>query len=67
MLNSKTIKYINEHNLYHLERMQQFLDSERYGHCLRTASFAQELAAKHYPKIATKAFVAGLYHDFAKQ
>ena len=66
-LNDEVIQYINENALYVFQRLQSRLTNERIAHSYRVANLAKELALKHYPELAQKAYIAGLYHDWCKE
>lgn len=67
-LDEKVINYINNKAVYVADRLKPMMSNYRYEHCYMTANIAKEIAANHklYP-IIEKAFVAGFYHDFAKE
>ncbi|MBO6072705.1 hypothetical protein J6P59_03650 [bacterium] len=57
------IEYINENDLYSFQRLQSRLTNDRIKHSYRVAELAKEIALKHYPQLAKKAYTAGIYHD----
>lgn len=67
-LNEKVINYINENAVYAYDRLKLVMSNYRLSHCVDTANIAKEIALKHklYP-IVKKAYVAGFYHDYAKE
>lgn len=67
MLDENVLKYINENAIYARERIEKVMSSYRYEHSLEVAKIAKELAIrfKLYP-LVKKAYVAGIYHDYAK-
>ncbi|MBQ5543455.1 MAG: bis(5'-nucleosyl)-tetraphosphatase (symmetrical) YqeK [Mycoplasmataceae bacterium] len=66
-LNDKVIQYINENDLYSFQRLQSRLTNNRIKHSYRVAELAKEIALKHYPQLAKKAYTAGIYHDWCKE
>ncbi|WVH37001.1 nicotinate-nucleotide adenylyltransferase [Mycoplasmoides gallisepticum] len=67
-VSDKNLAYINEHGLYINDRLKHFLRSdERFEHCLRVGQLARKLAQYNYPNLAQKAYIAGCYHDLAKE
>lgn len=66
-LNDKVIQYINENDLYSFQRLQSRLTNNRIKHSYRVAELAKEIALKHYPQLAQKAYTAGIYHDWCKE
>lgn len=67
-LDDKVIEYINDNAIYGPERLSKVMSQYRYDHCLTVANIAKELALTHklYP-LVNRAYVAGLYHDYAKE
>ncbi|WP_027119493.1 nicotinate-nucleotide adenylyltransferase [[Mycoplasma] testudinis] len=66
-MNPLVIKYINDNCVYANKRIQERLSNERWQHCLRTARFAKRLARSCNYKNPNEAYVAGLFHDLAKE
>ncbi|QMT98262.1 nicotinate-nucleotide adenylyltransferase [Mycoplasma tullyi] len=67
-VSDKNLEYINEHGLYIHDRLKHFLKSEeRFEHCIRVGHLARKFASYNYPNLAQKAYVAGCYHDLAKE
>ena len=66
-LDSKVIKYINDNGLYAVDRLKLVMSDYRLQHCIDVANIAKNLAISHklYPLI-NRAYVAGIYHDYAK-
>ncbi|MDE5767466.1 MAG: nicotinate-nucleotide adenylyltransferase [Malacoplasma sp.] len=66
-LNPKVLNYINENAIYVEDREKLVLTEYRLNHCKVVANIAKDLALSHklYP-IVKKAYVAGWYHDYAK-
>lgn len=67
-LEQKVIDYINEYGIYAPDRLSKVMSKYRYDHCLMVGDIAKQLALVHklYP-LVNKAYVAGLYHDYAKE
>ncbi len=67
-LPEEIIKYINENGVYGKERLQANMSPYRFEHSMSVANIAKEIALnfKLYP-LVKKAYVAGLYHDYAKE
>lgn len=67
-LSQKVIDYINNNAIYVEERFKFVMSDYRLNHCKMVAVLAKDIAIKHklYP-IAEKAYVAGFYHDYAKE
>ncbi|QZX49485.1 nicotinate-nucleotide adenylyltransferase [Mycoplasma sp. E35C] len=67
-MDQANIDYINENGLYITDRLEHFLKTKkRYDHCLRVGNLARRFAQLNYPKQAQRAYVAGCYHDLAKE
>lgn len=67
-LNPLVLAYINTYGLYAQIRLQQVLSLQRVQHCLNVGLLAKELALQHnLATIANAAYVAGVYHDYAKE
>lgn len=66
-LDEKVLNYINENAIYVEDREKLVLTEYRLNHCRTVANIAKDLALSHklYP-IVKKAYVAGWYHDYAK-
>lgn len=65
-LNPDVLEYINSNGLYGLNRIQKYCSEQRVSHSLSVAYYAKELMAVYNDKLSKKAFVAGIYHDIAK-
>lgn len=61
------INYINDNLLYIDDRIKNLLDERRWKHCLRTAKFARQIAIGNNYINPKEAYIAGLFHDLAKQ
>lgn len=66
-MNSAVVDYINNNLLYTNERIKQFLSTKRWQHCLSTAKFAKKLAKTNGYHQPNDAYIAGLFHDVAKE
>lgn len=61
------LKYINQNGTYANLQLQN-LSKQRLQHSLRTAQMAKTIAIKNkLNQLAKKAYIAGLFHDFAKE
>lgn len=67
MLDWKVIKYINENCVYVEKRIKNYLSEGRWQHCVRTAKFAKKLAISCGYHNVNDAYIAGLFHDLAKE
>jgi predicted HD superfamily hydrolase involved in NAD metabolism len=50
----------------YVSQLADYLPAERVQHSINVAEAARQLAERHYPDLAEKAWVAGLLHDNAK-
>jgi nicotinate-nucleotide adenylyltransferase len=67
-LTKPIISYIAKHFLYAQEQVAAILSTARYQHSLRVAKLAKSLAIDcGYKNLATKAYIAGIYHDVCKE
>ena len=66
-LSKAIINYINNNCLYSEERIKRFLSTKRWEHCKRTALMAKQIAIKNNYKNFHEAYIAGLFHDLAKE
>lgn len=66
-LDSKVIEYINDNLIYVKERIKSYLSETRWNHCKRTAEFAKKLAIANKYSDPKEAYIAGLFHDLAKE
>lgn len=60
------LNYINTNHLYLIPTLKAMVDDKRFQHCLRVGKLAKQLAIANKLD-AKRAFVAGAYHDLAKQ
>lgn len=65
-LNKNVLDYINQNGLYALNRIKKYCIDKRVSHSLSVAYYAKELMNKYDESLSNKAFVAGVYHDIAK-
>lgn len=67
-LSIDVLNYINENGIYATNRLKEKLSDYRYEHSCRVADIAVDIAKslKYYP-LLKKAYVAGIYHDYAKE
>ena len=67
-LDSKVLKFINDKGIYARDRLSLMVSDYRWEHCLRVGKIAKELAKSlKYYTLLDKAYVAGVYHDYAKE
>ncbi|MDC4183781.1 nicotinate-nucleotide adenylyltransferase [Mycoplasma bradburyae] len=67
-IDETNLDYINDNGLYITDRLKHFLKSStRYEHCLRVGNLARRFAHFNYPNLSQKAYIAGCYHDLAKE
>lgn len=65
-LNNEVLDYINTNGLYALNRIKKFCQEKRVSHSLSVAYYASEIMLIYDRSLVKKAFVAGIYHDIAK-
>ena len=61
----KVLKYIEENELYFINKIKPRINEKRYYHSLSVAHLAYEIAKKHNLDYS-KAYIAGVLHDIAK-
>ena len=61
----KVLKYIEDNDLYFINKIKSKITEKRYIHSLSVAHLAYELA-KRYQLDYSKAYIAGILHDIAK-
>jgi nicotinate-nucleotide adenylyltransferase len=66
-LTNKQVNYINQNYMYHKNILRQFVDKDRYNHCIRTMQRAIQICENYKFADSYKAIYASLYHDIAKQ
>lgn len=67
-LNKDVLNYINENGIYAVNRLKKVMSEYRLAHSIRVANIAVELAKSlKYYSLIKKAYVAGIYHDYAKE
>lgn len=66
-LNPEVVEYVNDNLLYINERIKANLSKARWNHCQRTAKFAEKLAIANKYSKPKEAYIAGLFHDLAKE
>ncbi len=68
MIDTKVLQYINDNGLYWLERLREWNLSEyRIGHSIAVANLAKKIGSKLIPKYSKELWIAGIYHDIAKE
>lgn len=60
-------QYIIEHGLYYNIWLLNYISQRRYEHSLRVAILAKQIALKFEPSLINDAWLAGIYHDLAKE
>lgn len=60
------LEYIEDHNLYYIEKIHHYLDNNRFNHSIEVAHLAYLIARCNNLKNPEKAYIAGLLHDIAK-
>jgi nicotinate-nucleotide adenylyltransferase len=65
---SKVVDYIEDNNLYYIEKIRSYDNNERFNHCKQVAHLAQLICHKNKlsTEISNKAYIAGLLHDIGK-
>lgn len=67
-LDKEVEKYINENGVYAIDRLKTVMGEYRLEHSIRVADLARKIAKENkYYTLLNKAYVAGLYHDYAKE
>lgn len=61
------INYINKNGLYAENHIRNLMSEYRFNHTLRVAKTAMQIARAVAPKKVKKAYIAGMYHDVAKE
>lgn len=67
-LSPLVLKYINNNGIYAADRLRTVMSEYRFEHSIRVAQLAVDIAKslKYYP-LLKQAYVAGIYHDYAKE
>lgn len=65
-LSEEVLYYIEENNLYFVEKVKSYLTKERYNHSIQVAHLALKIANKHHIYNGGEAYIAGLLHDIGK-
>lgn len=67
-LDPKVLQFINDKGIYAKDRLSLMVSEYRLEHCLRVGRLAREIAKSlKYYTLIDKAYVAGIYHDYAKE
>lgn len=64
--NPEVYQYIINHGLYHQCWLANRMQHERYLHVVRVAALLKQTLNVHAPELVTQGWIAGLYHDIAK-
>ena len=65
-LTKEEIFYIEERNLYYMNKVKSFLDEHRFNHSKQVARLAYEIALTNNLSNPDKYYIAGLLHDIGK-
>lgn len=65
-LTKEEIYYIEDHNLYYMNKVKSFLDEHRFNHSKQVARLAYEIALANNLADPDKYYIAGLLHDIGK-
>lgn len=60
------LRYIEEHNLYFIKTVKDYLIEKRFIHSLSVAKLAYEIAKSNHIKNYDEFYIAGLLHDIGK-
>lgn len=60
------LEYINDHNLYFLEKVKTYIDEKRFNHSKSVAMLAKKIASQNKIDQSNKYYIAGLLHDIGK-
>lgn len=66
-VDDKVIKYIEDHNLYYVNKVRSFIKDKRYNHSLAVANLAYQIAKAHHRHNKDQYYIAGLLHDIGKE
>lgn len=66
-LDDSVIKYIEDHNLYYMEKISSHITGKRLSHSISVAHVAYEIAKKNNLENPEKYYIAGLLHDIGKE
>lgn len=59
--------YIEDNDLYYMQKMHEYLGEKRLRHSIRVANLAYELAISNHFEHPWKAYIAGVLHDIGKE
>ncbi len=65
-LDQDVVQYIISNGLYAEGLLKTYMDEKRYLHSMRVAQLSKTIMTIHKPEEATRAWLAGLYHDLCK-
>lgn len=60
------LTYINDHDLYFLEKIKTYIDDRRYKHCKSVGMLAKDIAISNHIEKPWRYYIAGLLHDIGK-
>lgn len=66
-LNWDVAKYIEDNNLYYIEKIKNSMSEHRFNHVKSVANLAYEIAVANHIDNPSRAYIAGLLHDIAKE
>lgn len=66
-IDQSVYQYIIQNGLYYNIWLLKYISQRRYDHVLRVANLAKQVALKFDPSIVNDAWLAGIYHDLAKE
>ena len=64
-ISEDVLKYIEDNNLYFINKIRPMMKEKRFEHSLSVAHLAYSIAKKHHLDYQ-KAYIAGILHDIAK-
>lgn len=67
-VNNEVLEYINKYGIYAVDRLKKVMSKYRLDHSIQVANIARMIANHHnLETLIDKAYVAGIYHDYAKE
>lgn len=64
---NSVISYIEEHGLYYIAKLKEYLSDKRLSHSISVAKTAFEIAKRNDIHEPARAYIAGLLHDMGKE
>lgn len=62
----KVLKYIQDHNLYYMKKINEYINGQRLEHSKSVALLAYQISLNNKIANPYKAYVAGILHDIGK-